>query len=779
MTVSSAFTEEAIFLALPYLTSSHPFRRTGCQTVSPQIRTRLWLDEDDKARINIIDQICCDSRVLGEPSTSALDSSRAVRDNIQCLSRCLTAAVSSHDAWSATRWWVRLVGQHLHSLRANSIPLSVFTELLADEGGRCIPHLHYLFLKNSRTITNDDVKKALLAWPLTAGYLGGVVMSSSLTPLSSQCSIRRLSFAGSVTLDADMLSSVLSALKETQSLEFLDLSNTVFSDKCLISSSLFENTPNAIRSLKELRISHCPITGAVFAVSEFSDGSFNTPLRARFPHLQALVMHRCVTFGSVAPETVATGGGGGAGQVNSARMPDHLVTLDVSGTMIDDDGITTLLSTGSAFLESLSLAHCYRLTELGLTALVAFTRLRVLDLTGASFSEHHGATALPLLARYLVILEELRMVDCSGIGESVLADALSHWIPRTISVNNVAPLLPHQQRGLSLLDLRCCGGVSDTMLHHLDAAHCAERHRTLSLVLARGGAQVNPVMLQQLGVTTLPFLSSLDLSECYHVTDEAIRRLLLGPPHLQLSSFPSTLTSLDLSQCFVGDGALQSIAASSVAQSLKFLSVEGNYKVTDAGLRTIGRHFPNVEGLKIGAATISDAGIAFLTPLVTKLKYLSLAGCTVNVTEMSLLELEPFLALETLDLLDCASLSRTACGEALAAISSLTSLSLAGCAQLDNECLAQMAMSVGARTNLRSLSVRHCPMITNSAVDSLLKLRALETLDTTATQVSMVELRKLAAALPQLCQVTPNLTAVQRIFTRYVSCLFLEDLIVV
>jgi hypothetical protein len=433
-------------------------------------------------------------------------------------------------------------------------------------------------------------------------------------------------------------------------------------------------------------------------------------------------------------------------------MPGGLLRVDASGTMIDDDGIRTILIPGGVNLASLSLAHCYQLTERGIASLTAFPHLRVLDITAAAFGEHHGRIAVPLLSRCLPLLEELRMMECSGIEEPVLSDAMPYWLPRHSSSQHI-----RQLAGLSLLDLTYCSGVSEQMFALLEGDHTVVPSAgrcsgpTISLVLARGGAHVNPVMLKQLGAALLPRLSSLSLADCSHVTDAAISCLF------QKSSGPLPLTSLDLSQCFVSDRALVKIATSSAAQSLTFLSLRGNYKVTDEGLKTIGQHFTRLESLHLGGTTIGDSGLAFLVPLAQTLKHLSLAGCAIYLTEMGLLALEPFLLLETLDLFDCASLSRSGCGEALSVIPSLTSLSLAGCTQLDTECIAQLSKSVGARANLRSLNVRHCPMITNSAVDALMQFRALEEIDMTATQISMPEMRRLAAGLPELQRVTPKL----------------------
>lgn len=704
--------------ALDFMPVRHPFRRCGVQAVSPRVRMALWCEE----------RLPPPAFLPPPPPPAWSSSADGAAAEVCQPSRYLDIVLSSPESWAASRWWVGGIGHQLRSVRMRSARDDVVSSMPCGLTG-----LETLDVSWSHALSDAGVRAMftrVATTPLRCLMMSGL---SRVTPQAFSLlhlqglllwqSLRHLSLASCPHVDDAVLHTIAQLVLPR--LEVLSLASTAVTDDGFTGMDV--TSPWTFGSLTELDLSRCAVTYTALPVIERLCSS-----------LRSLTLHRCTRLGAQHDhdqpvEAAAKAPVRGLSVLASLR---DLVLLHLSCTLVRDEDLLALANAGRMRLEVLRIGHCCALTEDGLCAVALFPQLRILDLTALSFNAHRGRVVMPLIGRCLPLLEELCVEDCWGLASEVIGPCLIELLSRS----DGPPLTAN---------LRGCSGVEGDLA--LIGAMPVDRHNVQlrSLSLARCGASELGWMLHLGNFLRRSSLTSLSIVECPEVTDNELRHFFEPPSHDEELN-PMALVSLDLSDCSVGDASMGRVVQHTKS-SLRTLALTDNYRVTDASMTAIGC-VVNLECLRIGGTSITDVGLGYLRPLCHSLRRLDLSGCCM-VTDVGLLSLELFALLEDVRLDMCMELS-DACGEALAALPALTSLSVASCASLGSPFVSLLASSP---SELRRLSLRSCPMVTNSACRDLVRLRWLESLDVAGTLISPPRLRWVQSSLYQLHDVTPPL----------------------
>ncbi|KAG0430725.1 hypothetical protein HPB47_022426 [Ixodes persulcatus] len=208
----------------------------------------------------------------------------------------------------------------------------------------------------------------------------------------------------------------------------------------------------------------------------------------------------------------------------------------------------------------------------------------------------------------------------------------------------------------------------------------------------------------------LPDLTSLDLSECYVITDNCIVESFMR----QLPS----LMSLNLSWCSqITDVSVACISA--FLPNLEYLYLAGCEKITDGGMVLIAANLFSLKFLEIKECEISNAALGHLARIggnsgtrqrlgVSALEYLGLEDCAL-VSDLGLEYLSLGLKnLVSLDLSMCLSVTDAGL-EHIAKISSLKKLILLGCEDLTSQNVGLSVVAEKLR-DLTALNISECEM---------------------------------------------------------------------
>ncbi|KAK8966462.1 hypothetical protein KSP40_PGU001226 [Platanthera guangdongensis] len=246
----------------------------------------------------------------------------------------------------------------------------------------------------------------------------------------------------------------------------------------------------------------------------------------------------------------------------------------------------------------------------------------------------------------------------------------------------------------------------------------------------------------------LPYLQSLDVSNCRNLTDKGLVALAKRCRNLQ---------SLQISGCrFITDELLQAISQN--CSRLRELEVAGCFKITDSGIIRLLDGCREIKHLDVSkCGKIGDPGVSRIAETCsTSLKLLKLQDCC-NVGGKSIFSLaESCCNLETLVIGGCRyipdesvkSLAQSCCGSlrilrmswcsnitdsTLKCIFSncryLRALDIESCEKITDSAFEGLAGGCSA-TNLKALKVANLPGITVAAVGIILEFcRSLEHLD--------------------------------------------------
>lgn len=247
------------------------------------------------------------------------------------------------------------------------------------------------------------------------------------------------------------------------------------------------------------------------------------------------------------------------------------VDLESVHKRVTDDVLTALSGTIGPHVQSLSLAHCFHITDTGLiTLLEQCTQLDELNLNSCWLITDTSLLALP------ASVKRLDLSNCRKITDRGLYHVVGGLTHLTLSYcKNVT------NRSMALM-----GEKSNTRLEYLNLQRCT----TIS------DAGFETWQQQQMAA-----LRSIDLSDCSFLTDKAIHRLVHAAPRLEnvclsfccalsesaveaIALLPN-LSKLDLSFCgaAVSDASI-SILLAARSNTLQVLNLRGCIRLSAMGL---------------------------------------------------------------------------------------------------------------------------------------------------------------------------------------------------
>lgn len=284
------------------------------------------------------------------------------------------------------------------------------------------------------------------------------------------------------------------------------------------------------------------------------------------------------------------------------RTLTTLTSLDIGALLLDmrDEPLLQMVDSGQSrtvnvsdlgiaalaelrCLTSLNLKGCHQLTDTGVRVLEKLSALKSLNVSDCIRVTGHGLSVL----RHLSQLTSLDLGGCTKIGDEGLS---------------VVEALP----SLEFLNLRRLSVLDDEKL-----STC---------------------------LSSLPSLTSLDLSQCFGVTDRVIRSLhpLTGLRNLTLAGC----------SCITNEGLANLTAPNLTSLSLK------NCDVWDKGLAAL-RRLTALTRLELGQCDeITNAGLEELAPLAPSLTHLDLALCD-HITDAGLAVLRGMTSLKKLEVYGC------------------------------------------------------------------------------------------------------------------------------
>ncbi|KAH7476388.1 hypothetical protein KRP22_000228 [Phytophthora ramorum] len=315
----------------------------------------------------------------------------------------------------------------------------------------------------------------------------------------------------------------------------------------------------------------------------------------------------------------------------------NLRGLNLSGCChITDAGLWAVARHCQAQLDTIYLAQCERVTELGLRLLAHNCRLVLVDLSDCP---QLNDAALQTLAAGCWMIETFIMKRCRGVSDA--------------GIVKIA---------------QCCKD-----LRHLDVSECS-----------RLGEYGDKALLE-IG-KCCPKLLVLDLFGCQHVHDPGVRAIAKGCP---------LLTTLKLTGC----RDVSSIAIRALAQQctqLEVLSLSGCIKTTNSDLQLLATNCPQLTWLDIsGSPNIDARGVRALAQNCTSLTYLSLALCQ-RVGDAALGELASAgtgglaKSLAELSLAECPRVTENGVNALTAVCTNLITLNLTNCRQIGRRFLQRL-----------------------------------------------------------------------------------------
>ncbi|CAM9619543.1 unnamed protein product, partial [Ectocarpus sp. 12 AP-2014] len=435
------------------------------------------------------------------------------------------------------------------------------------------------------------------------------------------------------------------------------------------------------------------------------------------------------------------------------RSFGKVVSLDVSGTAITDDGIQLLLGASKVVrslglrdlpgltdrglmailqcikrrrkLQNLELCRSLRFTDGGLLALLsAGGLLRTLDIHGCS---QLSELCLMGLQRATFTSTNLRCLDVRGMA---IADIAFGWVAQGCKVlENLNISRCHLLTDLALEYLaKGSGEAKPTPLQVLNVAGVGNvTDGGMSILLPRSGPTLRDITLD--GATSLgdgtvrdiarhcPGLTSLSMVELTRTSDASLRELGRRCPLLRLLDSSSDINVLETSHRtrvpkLGGDGVRE---LSRGTPCLTVLRLNGACKITDDSLLAVGSNCPLLEELGIRSCNlVTDVGLAAVARGCPNLRHVGVGGC-VRLTDASVRVLAARTGggLRVLDFSGCRRMTDVS----LAAIGShcrgLEGLTLQGCERVSDEGVAALLKRCRGIT---ALNLRGVPDLTEAAV---------------------------------------------------------------
>ncbi|CAM9739500.1 unnamed protein product, partial [Discosporangium mesarthrocarpum] len=380
---------------------------------------------------------------------------------------------------------------------------------------------------------------------------------------------------------------------------------------------------------------------------------------------------------------------------------NRLVSIDVSGTGISDNGLPLILG-ASKTIRSLGLRRLQGLTDRGLGAILQSIKhwrcLRTLDLRWSIHFTNDGLLALLAAGG---ILQSVRFQGCSQLSELFLTGferavftttCLLHLDLTGLGIADIglcwlpAPSCLLSLKGCKLLErlnLSCCRLITDLGLEYLSngSGEKALPLKSLSLAGVLGVTDIgmalllprSGVTLQELtlnGATALgdstvrciscycPNMLSLGLVELTRTSDGSLAELGKGCRKLRCLDLSSNINILEATHRTrvpsLGSRGVKELCRYAV--SLTALHLNGACKVADAALMAIGSNCNKLEELSLRwhCSLVTDAGLKAVILSGASLRHLNIGGC-INVTDVSIKALAEHCgrSLRSLDVMSC------------------------------------------------------------------------------------------------------------------------------
>ena len=317
----------------------------------------------------------------------------------------------------------------------------------------------------------------------------------------------------------------------------------------------------------------------------------------------------------------------------------HVQILSLRRTLKD-------VVTGITNLESLNLSGCYNVTDTGLAHAFSLDlpHLKILDL---SLCKQVTDSSLGRIAQHLKNLEILELGGCSNItntGLLLIAWGLkklkklnlrSCWHISDQGIGHLAGLSKETAEGnlqLEYLGLQDCQRLSDESLKHIAQGLTSLKTINLSFCISvtdsglkflskmpkleelnlRACDNISDIGMAGLAEDGGCGISSLDVSFCEKIGDQALQHISQGLYHLK---------SLSLSSCQISDEGLEKL---SKMHDLQVLNVGQCSKITDKGLEMLANELINLESIDLyGCTKLTPKGIDVIMKL-PKLKSVNL-----------------------------------------------------------------------------------------------------------------------------------------------------------
>ncbi|CAN0017553.1 unnamed protein product [Ascophyllum nodosum] len=438
-----------------------------------------------------------------------------------------------------------------------------------------------------------------------------------------------------------------------------------------------------------------------------------------------------------------------------SRAFNKLLSVDVSGTAITDDGLQLILGTNEE-LRSLGLRDLPGLTDRGLLAILQYMkRCRCLQNLQLCRSLRFTNEGLLAILSSVDLLHSLDIHGCSQLSEVCLMGlermTFKFTQLRTLNVRgmDIASIgLSWVAQGCNLLeqlDVSRCSLLTDQSLEYLAEGSGVDRPTPLKVLnLAQGrftdegmavllsgsGPTLESLTLD--GVTKLrdatvrsiarhcPNLKSLSMVELTRMSDRSFKDLGKGCPLLRLLDSSSNLNMLETShRTRVPKLGARGIREMSVGtDALVVLRLNGVCKITDGALEAVGENCPLLEELYIRSCNlVTDVGIAAVARGCPLLRHLGAGGC-VRLTDASLrvVAIKAGRRLRALDITGCFEVtdhSLDALGEHCRGLESLT---MQGCERISDQGLVKMLKRC---RNIMTLNVRAVHYLTEDTVEAV------------------------------------------------------------
>ncbi|KAI9106700.1 hypothetical protein K1719_022228 [Acacia pycnantha] len=429
---------------------------------------------------------------------------------------------------------------------------------------------------------------------IRGGNSGCAVTNLGLRAVAHGCpSLKALSLWNVSTIDDEGLIKIASGCPQLKKLDLCYC--PMISDKALI--AVAKNCPN----LTELSIESCPRIGneGLQAIGQLSTS------------LRSLSIKKCARVGD---QGIASLFSSASFLLTKVKL-EALAISDLSLAVIGHYGKAVtdlalkylpnvsekgfwLMGNGHGLqkLNSLSIASCHGVTDIGLDALGrGCPNLKHLYLCKSAFLSDYGLVSFSKAA---LSIESLKVEECHRITQLGFFGVLFNCCAK-----------------LKALALISCFGIKDQNLVLPSLSPCSLQ--SLSICNCPGFGDATMALLGKL----CPQLQYVELSRLDRVTDAGFLPVLLNSE--------AGLAKVNLSHCINVTDKVVSSLANKHGLTLEVLNLDGCKKISDVSLMAIAENCPLVWDLDVSESAITDAGISALAGGgMFHLQILSLSGCS-------------------------------------------------------------------------------------------------------------------------------------------------------